>query len=278
MECHAAKPLIDALVDDELDADAASELQSHLGGCAACAGIVEQRQILKSVSSRRDLYQPAPPMLLERIRDAIRDEAAGLSEKELPAGGSISLPPRSIAPAPYKTRWSRAWALAAGIMILIGLNALVLSQMMRGRNEGLAADVIASHVRSMALPSHLLDVTSTDQHTVKPWFQGKIDYSPPVDDLADRGFKLIGGRLDYLDHRTVAALVYRRHLHIINLFEWPTTDGNTPVRASEHNGYHVLHWSRGGTTYWAVSDLNETELREFADLLQAARSAATTQP
>lgn len=279
MECPVVQPLIDAWVDGELDADMAPDFQSHLDQCPACIRIVEQRRMLKSLSARRELYQAAPPMLLERIRGAIRDEVEGVSRvEEIVRTGAIGLPSRTIAPRPHAVRWRRPVALAAGVMILIGLNALILSQTMRGRGDSLAGEVIAAHVRSLDLESHLMDVTSTDRHTVKPWFQGKIDYSPPVEDLTDRGFKLAGGRLDYLNHRTVAALVYRRGLHVINLFVWPTTLADAPVRTAQQNGYHVLHWSRDGTTWWAVSDLNELELREFADLLQSARNGPATRP
>jgi anti-sigma factor RsiW len=133
----------------------------------------------------------------------------------------------------------------------------------------LTAELLASHVRSQMLPNHRVDVESSDQHTVKPWFEGKLDFSPPVHDLTAQGFPLVGGRLDYLDHRSVAALVYQRRKHFINLFIWPTTQGpDTLPEPLTRQGFHLLHWTQAGMTYGAVSDLNESELQEFVSQLK----------
>ncbi len=118
------------------------------------------------------------------------------------------------------------------------------------------------------MANHLMDVVSTDQHTVKPWFNGKLDFSPPVADLTAQGFPLIGGRLDYLDGRAVAALVYQRNKHYINLFIWPSTDKQEGLQISTYNGYHLLHWSQSGMTFWAVSDVETAELRTFVQSFQ----------
>jgi anti-sigma factor RsiW len=158
-------------------------------------------------------------------------------------------------------------ALAATIAVILGLFFLNQGGMFdRSRGNALAQDVISSHVRSL-LATHLLDVPSTDQHTVKPWFDGKLKFSPPVRDFANQGFRLIGGRLDYINGREVAALVYQRRLHIINLFIWPLESGRTTAAETfAENGYNVLHWERDGFTFWAVSDVNVEDLRAFAGL------------
>ena len=136
----------------------------------------------------------------------------------------------------------------------------------RSHGNSIAQDVISSHVRSL-LATHLFDVPSTDQHTVKPWFDGKLKFSPPVHDFAEHGFRLTGGRLDYLNGREVAALVYQRRLHIINLFIWPSESSrNTAATSFSKDGYNVLHWAHEGFEFWAVSDVNAEDMRAFADL------------
>jgi anti-sigma factor RsiW len=129
----------------------------------------------------------------------------------------------------------------------------------------LADEIVSGHIRSLAA-THLYDVQSTDQHTVKPWFAGKLSFSPPVKDLAEQGFPLLGGRLDYLGRRQVAALIYRHSQHIINLFVWPAPDQPSPVAAGPaEQGYNTLHWSQDGMDFWAVSDVNQADLQSFAD-------------
>ncbi len=142
------------------------------------------------------------------------------------------------------------------------------------RSTEVADEVFTSHVRSL-MPGHLNDVVSSDQHTVKPWFNGKLDFSPPVHDFSGRGYPLLGGRLDYLDGRQVAALVYGRRQHIINVFLWPETGQRGEARPVERQGYHMLHWTTPEYTYWVVSDLGLSELIGFSKLLQLGDSAAT---
>ena len=139
----------------------------------------------------------------------------------------------------------------------------------RSADAFLTQELVASHVRSQMLPSHRFDVASSDPHTVKPWFEGKLDFSPPVKDLAGQGFPLVGGRLDYLHNRPVAALVYQRRKHSINLFIWPSSPGDeaAPTKATRQ-GFHMIRWTSSGMTFWAVSDLNEGELQEFVRLIQ----------
>jgi anti-sigma factor RsiW len=154
---------------------------------------------------------------------------------------------------------------------LIAATGWGLARVLSARSEDtpLAQALVASHVRAQMLASHQFDVASSDSHTVKPWFEGKLDFSPPVKDLAGQGFPLVGARLDYLHDRAVATLVYRRRKHSIDLFIWPSPSGDVsaPKRATSR-GFHMIQWSRSGMTFWAVSDLNEVELQEFVRLVQ----------
>lgn len=163
------------------------------------------------------------------------------------------------------------WLVLAASILIVAFGAWGLAQILSsGRHPPvLVEELLASHVRSQMLAAHLVDVESSDRHTVKPWFEGKLDYSPEVRDLAGQGFTLVGGRLDYVDHRPVAVLIYQRRKHLINLFSLPATQGSSsPPSAWTSQGYHFLSWSNSGMTYWAVSDLNETELREFVELMR----------
>ncbi|HET6267936.1 MAG TPA: anti-sigma factor, partial [Acidobacteriota bacterium] len=143
------------------------------------------------------------------------------------------------------------------------------SQLPNATNELVAQEILSSHVRSL-MPGHLTDVVSSDQHTVKPWFNGKLDFSPPVRDFTAQGFPLVGGRLDYVNHREVAALVYTRNKHVINVFLWPSSEtASKEPRPSTLQGYHIVEWTGSGMTHYVVSDLNEAELQEFIKLLQS---------
>ena len=201
--------------------------------------------------ARDATYHRAPEGLRERIR-------ASLAQEE-----------RTYA---RETQWWRWGGMAASLVIasLLTWNGVLL-QARGGDEDRLAADVSTAHIRSLMADNHLNDVVSTDRHTVKPWFQGKLDFAPNVVDLAEAGYPLTGGRLDYLNGRHVAALTYRHRLHVINLFEWPSSAGGD--RAPEvlsRQGYALVHWKRAGLEYWAITDGAPADLLEFAKLYPAA--------
>jgi anti-sigma factor RsiW len=217
---------------------------------------------------RRQAARHAPPGgLAQRIGRAVRAEAGSA-----PVASPVASPAPASAASPKRRGWWQglAW-FGTGAATAWGLALVLLAGPMSPAapsSEALAEAVTGNHVRSL-MAAHLADVASTDQHTVKPWFAGKLDFSPPVIDLADAGFALTGGRLDYVDGRTVAALVYRAGPHVINLFVWPSAEGKAMAPAfSTRQGYQLAHWAQGGMQAWAVSDLNAAELRHFAALLQ----------
>jgi len=241
MNCDSAKGLIEPYLDEELDAAETAHVREHLADCQACARrhtqYLEQREGIR----REAPYYDAPAHLTGVIRGALRHADKSGDRPE---------------------RWV---AVAATILLAASLAWNIAQFQSRSSSAGLTAqNVVSSHIRSL-IGTHLLDVSSSDQHTVKPWFNGKLDFSPDVKDFASRGFPLIGGRIDYLDGRPVAALVYQRRQHVINLFTWPgpSPGGDKDVA---RNGYRAVHWSNAGMTYWAVSDLSLGELQQFASL------------
>jgi anti-sigma factor RsiW len=259
MSCAQPRELIHAHLDGELDVVRSLEMEEHLRECATCADAYEAQRRLRSELSVRELSFKAPPSLHKRIRNAVRIEARGEER-------------------PWAVGWR--WLSAAVPLAAVAVLALaVLPQLGRsGGYDRLIDEVVSGHVRSLMV-AHLTDVASSDKHTGKPWFDGKLDFSPAVVDLADHGFPLVGGRLDYLEGRAVAALVYGRHNHFINLFVWPTAAiSAAPERTVSRRGFTLIHWSVGGMTYWAVSDLNPAELGDFAALVRerAAAPAANT--
>jgi len=248
MDCERARSLIDAYSTDELDLAATLDVGDHLEGCPACTDELESVRALRRTLSASSLRYTPPPELCRRI--------------------SAQLDPVATWQDPAPRRNVRRFALAAAVAALLLLPwAGLYWNASRVTADRLSADVTSSHVRSL-MGDHLLDVVSTDQHTVKPWFNGKLDFSPAVVDLAAEGFPLVGGRLDYVANRPVAAIVYRRNKHVINLYTWPASAADSQPSASEHNGYHLLSWARNGMYCVAVSDLNPQELRHFADLLR----------
>jgi len=204
--------------------------------------------------ARDATYYRAPDALRERIRASIAAES--FERKEAPRR------------SPFRWGWAGAVTACAAVGA-ISWNMALMQSASRD-DDVLAREVTAAHVRSLMLPSHLHDVASTDQHTVKPWFEGKIDFAPRVEELADCGFPLEGGRLDYLDGRAVAAMTYRRRLHVVNLFEWPSTQARRDVQLMSVNGYSIARWNDGTLQYWAVSDVAAGDIREFVHCLRGA--------
>jgi anti-sigma factor RsiW len=235
-------------LDDELDPTRRAEFEDHLPGCPECRRELEGQKALRAGLHDGGFRFTAPAGLREKIRESLRPAATA--------------PPRRTL-----TPWLAAAALLFGV-----LGTAIGGYVLFNRSPApadLPRELVSAHVRSL-IAEHLYDVESTDKHTVKPWFQGKVDFSLPVKDLKDQEYPLEGGRLDYLDDHPVAALVYRRHKHVINLFVWPTSSGDAPVQPSKRRGYNLLHWSQGGLNYWAVSDVNAEELAEFGRLQREA--------
>jgi anti-sigma factor RsiW len=241
MTCEEAEVLLHALIDGELDAGHAREVEDHIAGCPRCATQLNAyRQMSKAVASA-DLRYTAPPALRRRIEAAL---------------------PQTRVPNRRAVLRGFAMGSAVSAIAATGLVAIVLRNDDEARIE---SEVVSAHLRSLQA-GHLTDVISTDQHTVKPWFNGKLDVSPPVVDLTALGFTLIGGRLDYVDAHPIGAIVYRRRAHVINLFVAQTA--NSERRAAKMDtiqGFNIRRWSEQGLNYWAVSDLAADELAEFGD-------------
>ena len=255
MSCQIAQELIHAYVDGELDLARSLEVEQHMQDCQACANAYRSQTALRSALKDSSLYHSAPAGLEKRIRSSLRREAKSEVGRRL-----------------VGWRWLPVGVALACVLLM----ALVIWQAVPGLrpsgDELLAQEMVSNHVRSLQLESHRTDVISSDQHTVKPWFDGKLDFAPPVKDFSSQGFPLIGGRLEYLNNRAVAALIYQRQKHYINLYIWPAEQSNaTSEVGTKRQGYNLLHWTNSGMTYWAISDLNGVELHEFARLVQEAQ-------
>ncbi|MGF6431888.1 MULTISPECIES: anti-sigma factor family protein [Bradyrhizobium] len=252
MTCEEAGVLIHALIDGELDAGHAREVEAHVEGCAHCAALMKEYQEIRQAIAESDLRYKAPLELRRKIER--------------------SLPQPQAQAAPTRRSVLRGFALGSAVsaMAATGLVAIVLRNDDEQRIEN---EVVSAHLRSLQA-GHLTDVISTDQHTVKPWFNGKLDVSPPVIDLTAQGFTLIGGRLDYVNAREIGAVVYKRRQHVINLFVAQTA--NTERKAAKIStlqGFNIRRWSDRGLNYWAVSDLGADELGEFGDKFEGAMRA-----
>jgi anti-sigma factor RsiW len=247
MNCPEIHPLLHPYTDGELDIVRSLEVEQHINSCRTCATQKNSLLSLRSLLRNSDLAYRAPDSLREKIREIVpapREETR----------------PRATTP-PWIWKWLAFGATSFAIV------TFVLRTPRVSENDQLAGEVVAGHVRSL-MAGHLMDVASTDQHTVKPWFNGKLDFSPDVKDFAAQDFPLVGGRLDYLDNHPVAALIYRRNKHLINVFVWPAKGSNeAQPTVTNLRGYWVINRQINGLQYCLVSDLNEKELTDLADLL-----------
>ena len=256
MNCAQTRELLNGYIDGELPPDQAMAVAEHLTTCAECAGIYEE--LLATVRTLREglVKYRAPDLLRARVRSALREEGR-------PATTTLAPKVRRGVRVPWR-------ALAAAVVLMVASSGITfVATRQHVSAESLTSDeVLTSHIRSL-MPAHLTDVASNDQHNVKPWFNGRLDFSPSVPRLEDAGFPLLGGRLDYVRGRPVAAVVYGRRQHVINVFTWPAdASGDAARTLTSSHGYNLLHWRTGGVEHWVVSDLNATELEQFGTLLE----------
>jgi mycothiol system anti-sigma-R factor len=257
MNCAEADTLIHALLDNELDAGHTREIEAHLATCAACTEKLEAFRALRTAVAAARLKEQAPASLRQRLNQALPSPPA----------------PRRFLPASWR---SLLGGFAGGTALSAAVAAtLLLTVIGNDRDRATAADVVSAHLRSLQA-GHLTDVATSDQHAIKPWFNGRLDVAPPVIDLTAQGFTLIGGRLDYIEGDPAASVVYRRRNHVINLFVRQHR-GTGEVRPSLETvrGFNVRHWTEGGFELWAVSDINAGELEEFGETLTAAMHPST---
>ncbi|UPK33237.1 anti-sigma factor [Bradyrhizobium sp. 186] len=247
MTCDEAKMLLHALLDNELDAGHAREIEAHIASCPACAAEFATQREMQRVLADTNLRYTAPASLRSRIE------------------ASLPQPQRQ----PTRRSVLRGFAMGSAVSALAasGVVAIVLRQ---DDQQRILSEVVSAHLRSLQA-GHLTDVISTDQHTVKPWFNGKLDVAPPVIDLTAQGFTLVGGRLDYIDARAIGAVVYRRRQHVINLFVAQTASiEHRPPKTQTMQGFNCRRWGNRGLNFWAVSDIGADELAEFVDKFEAA--------
>ncbi len=270
MICEEAIKLMDGYLDGELDPMTSQKIEQHLRDCRKCEQAYEAHTALAYAISRGAPYYKAPAELRQRVQSSLRDAVGVRASRSAARENHASLTSRWAKRRPVLPEIPWNWLALAAAIILGALITAVFLPRMRAPNadQFLATQLIASHVRSL-MANHLTDVPSSDQHTVKPWLDAKLDFAAPVPDLSSQGFPLIGGRLDYLDSRSVAALVYQKRKHFINLFIWPTTPKDSSAQTMvEREGYHLVHWSDGDFTYWAVSDVNINDLQSFKQLFE----------
>ncbi|MBB4394807.1 anti-sigma factor [Bradyrhizobium sp. ERR14] len=250
MTCDEARILLHALLDNELDAGHAREVEAHIASCPDCAAELAAQREMQRVLANTSLRYTAPASLRTRIE--------------------ASLPERQRQPSRRSVLRGFAMGSAVSALAATGIVAIVLRQ---DDQQRILSEVVSAHLRSLQA-GHLTDVISTDQHTVKPWFNGKLDVAPPVIDLTAQGFTLVGGRLDYIDARAIGAVVYKRRQHVINLFVAQTASTeHRPPKTQTMQGFNCRRWGERGLNFWAVSDIGADELAEFVDKFETAMKA-----
>lgn len=254
MDCESCRSWLHAYADNELDTGTAARIATHLGECPECRRRYDDIVALRTAVRERAPYFAAPAGLGSSVLAAIRAETRQDSRTWF--GRCADLLARA----------ARGW-LAPALSAALVTAVVVLQVTVPSNRERLLEEAVSSHVRSL-MADHLTDVASSDRHTVKPWFAGKLTYAPAVEDLARAGFPLVGGRLDYLREQAVAALVYRRNRHVINVFVVPANDAHSFAGVESVRGYNVATWRRDQIGYIAVSDLNTAELETFAALMR----------
>jgi anti-sigma factor RsiW len=253
MDCKQTRNYMHGHLDRELDPVTAAGIEAHLQTCALCAQVYAAQTSLQAAIKGQAAYYAAPAALAARVRANVNATSAPAATKKAP-----------------RWQWFPLVAAVAATAVITWTTAIQLDT--GSRDERIAEQVIAGHARSV-LTNHLAEVTSSDQHTVKPWLSSKLDFSPPANDLTMAGFPLVGARLDYVDNRPVAALVYRHRQHVINLFVWPDAKAgtSTALRSSSKQGFNLLHWGNAGMTFWAISDLNSADIKTFAETYASAK-------
>jgi anti-sigma factor RsiW len=260
MTCDEAEILLHALIDGELDAGHARDVETHVAACPACAEKLKAFHAMRQAFAQAPLKEAAPVHLRNRIEAALAVPAATISA------------PRQSWLASARASWKNffgGFAVGTALSAVVAAS-LVIAVVRNDQNQQIASDVVSAHLRSLQA-GHLTDVETSDQHTVKPWFNGKLDVAPPVIDLTAQGFTLIGGRLDYINGQPVASIVYRRRKHVINLFvAQPLGATIRGVKDETVQGFNIRHWSESGLDLWAVSDIDAGELDEFGQKFTAA--------
>jgi len=249
MKCSETRELINAYIDQELDLVHSLDIEKHMAECPACTITYKNLGALRLAINTDSLYYHPPADYQKRIQKKVLKKNRAEAIQSFLSRNLVGV---------------GTFALVASLIILVFIPALSDFS----SDNRLTDEIVSSHIRSL-MADHQTDVTTSDRHTVKPWFNGKLDFSPEVQDFADRGYALVGGRLDYLDERAVASLVYRHKRHLINLYIWPSDDAaEVKMKYKFERGYNLINWSKAGMTYWAVSDINSQELEQFAKLLQ----------